>query len=247
MESLTDQQEVRRERDKLRKRKQRKNSKENKDDTARINDTTRTSVMEPPLTADQRDAARRMRDTNRQRKHRKKIKEEASLVDSCAGVAESSVQEEAVGSETETEVPMSEAELDRFVASFLVVAEVLPVEQSMQPEIVQSTETGFEAASDPSMQPEIVQSTETGFEAASDPSMQPEIVQSTEDDADRQPNNVKVEWMLEPCKEVVENFQNLINTVDAHQNKTNPWRSERPYKTRKICGGFPFFYHVEEV
>ena len=227
MESLTDQQEVRRERDKLRKRKQRKNSKENKDDTARIHDTTRTSVMEPPLTADQRDAARRMRDTNRQRKHRKKIKEEASLVDSCAGVAESSVQEEAVGSETETEVPMSEAELDRFVASFLVVAEVLPVEQSMQPEIVQSTETGFEAASDPSMQPE--------------------IVQSTEDDADRQPNNVKVEWMLEPCKEVVENFQNLINTVDAHQNKTNPWRSERPYKTRKICGGFPFFYHVEEV
>jgi hypothetical protein len=229
MESLTDQQEVRRERDKLRKRKQRKNIKENKDDTARINDTTRTSVMEPPLTADQRDAARRMRDTNRQRKHRKKIKEEASLVDSCAGVAESSVQEEAVGSETETEteVPMSEAELDRFVASFLVVAEVLPVEQSMQPEIVQSTETGFEAASDPSMQPE--------------------IVQSTEDDADRQPNNVKVEWMLEPCKEVVENFQNLINTVDAHQNKTNPWRSERPYKTRKICGGFPFFYHVEEV
>ena len=129
MESLTDQQEVRRERDKLRKRKQRKNI---KDDTARINDTTRTSVMEPPLTADQRDAARRMRDTNRQRKHRKKIKEEASLVDSCAGVAESSVQEEAVGSETETEteVPMSEAELDRFVASFLVVAEVLPVEQS---------------------------------------------------------------------------------------------------------------------
>ena len=227
MESLTDQQEVRRERDKLRKRKQRKNIKENKDDTARINDTTRTSVMEPPLTADQRDAARRMRDTNRQRKHRKKIKEEASLVDSCAGVAESSVQEEAVGSETETEVPMSEAELDRFVASFLVVAEVLPVEQSMQPEIVQSTETGFEAASDPSMQPE--------------------IVQSTEDDADRQPNNVKVEWMLEPCEEVVENFQNLINTVDAHQNKTNPWRSERPYKTRKICGGFPFFYHVEEV
>ena len=222
MESLTDQQEVRRERDKLRKRKQRKNI---KDDTARINDTTRTSVMEPPLTADQRDAARRMRDTNRQRKHRKKIKEEASLVDSCAGVAESSVQEEAVGSETETEVPMSEAELDRFVASFLVVAEVLPVEQSMQPEIVQSTETGFEAASDPSMQPE--------------------IVQSTEDDADRQPNNV--EWMLEPCEEVVENFQNLINTVDAHQNKTNPWRSERPYKTRKICGGFPFFYHVEEV
>ena len=227
MESLTDQQEVRRERDKLRKRKQRKNIKENKDDTARINDTTRTSVMEPPLTADQRDAARRMRDTNRQRKHRKKIKEEASLVDSCAGVAESSVQEEAVGSETETEVPMSEAELDRFVASFLVVAEVLPVEQSMHPEIVQSTETGFEAASDPSMQPE--------------------IVQSTEDDADRQPNNVKVEWMLEPCEEVVENFQNLINTVDAHQNKTNPWRSERPYKTRKICGGFPFFYHVEEV
>ncbi|KAJ1471005.1 hypothetical protein T484DRAFT_1845674 [Baffinella frigidus] len=28
--------------------------------------------------------------------------------------------------------------------------------------------------------------------------MQPEIVQSTEDDADRQPKNVKVEWMLEP-------------------------------------------------
>ena len=135
-----------------------------------------------------------MSDTNRQRKHRKKIKEEASLVDFCAGLAESSVQEEAAV-ESETEVPMSEAELDRFVASLPVVAEVLPVEQSMQPETVQSTDTEFKAASDPSMQPE--------------------IVQSTEDHADRRPKKVKVEWMLEPCDEVVVNFQNVINTVDA--------------------------------
>jgi hypothetical protein len=38
--------------------------------------------------------------------------------------------------------------------------------------------------------------------------------ENTEDVLSRT-NKVKVEWMLEPCDEVVVNFQNVINTVDA--------------------------------